>query len=91
MCRELSLRGIRFVRQQRLPVIYKGEVLDCELKLDLVVDGGLIVEVKAVEKILPIHRAQLLTYLRVYGVPVGLLINFDVTVLRDGIRRVLNG
>ena len=91
LCRELSLRGMRFGRQQKLPVLYKGELLDCELKIDLIIEGGLIVEVKVVEKILPIHRAQLLTYLRVYGVPVGLLINFDVTVLRDGIRRVLNG
>jgi GxxExxY protein len=91
LCRELSLRGMRFSRQQKLPVAYKDELLDCELKIDPIVEGRLVVEVKAVEKILPIHRAQLLTYLRLYGLPVGLLINFDVTVLRDGIRPVLNG
>lgn len=67
------------------------QLLDCEFRLDLVIAGTLIVEVKALEKIMPIHRAQLLSYLRLHDVWLGLLINFNVEVLRDGIRRVLNG
>lgn len=91
LCRELSLRHIRYVRQKRLPVIYKEQLLDCELRLDLLVEDAIIVEVKALEKLMPIHRIQLLSYLRLHGVWLGLVINFDVEVLRDGIRRVLNG
>ena len=91
LSRELSLMNIQFVRQKRLPVTYKGQLLDCEFRLDLVIAGTLIVEVKALEKIMPIHRAQLLSYLRLHDVWLGLLINFNVAVLRDGIRRVLNG
>jgi GxxExxY protein len=91
LCRELSLRNIRYVRQKRLPVIYKEQLLDCELRLDLLVEDAIIVEVKALEKLMPIHRIQLLSYLRLHGVWLGLVINFDVEVLRDGLRRVLNG
>lgn len=91
LCRELSLRNIRYIRQKRLPVIYKEQLLDCELRLDLLVEDAIIVEVKALEKLMPIHRIQLLSYLRLHGVWLGLVINFDVEVLRDGIRRVLNG
>jgi GxxExxY protein len=65
--------------------------LDCDLRLDLVVERVLIVEVKSVEKIIPIHQAQLLTYLRLQSLSVGLLINFNTEVLRDGLRRILNG
>ena len=89
-CRELTLRGISFRRQIDLPVIYKGLKLDRGYRLDVVVDGKVIVEVKAVERILPVHKAQLLTYLRITGTPVGLLINFNSPVLAEGIvRRVL--
>jgi GxxExxY protein len=91
LCRELSLRNMLFERQVPLPVKYKGEILDCAVKMDLVVERSVIVEVKAVEKVIPIHRAQLLTYLRLQRLWLGLLINFHVEVLRDGIRRVLNG
>jgi GxxExxY protein len=91
LCQELSLRNTRFRRQERLPVFYKGKLLGCELKLDLLVEERVIVEVKALEKIRPIHKAQLLTYLRLHDVRVGLLINFNVLILRDGVRRVLNG
>jgi GxxExxY protein len=70
---------------------YKGEVLDCHMKLDLLVEKTIIVEVKSVEKLIPVHRAQLLTYLRLQDLWLGLLINFNVELLRDGVRRVLNG
>jgi GxxExxY protein len=91
LCRELSLRSIQFVRQQTLPVFYKGQILDCEFRLDVLVARSVVVEVKAVEKITPIHRAQLLSYLKLQSVWLGLLLNFNVEVLRDGICRVLNG
>ena len=97
LCRELRLRGIGVERQISIPlnykdeVLYKGEVLDCQMKLDLLVGKSVIVEVKSVERLIPVHRAQLLTYLRLPGLWLGLLINFNVELLRDGVRRVLNG
>jgi GxxExxY protein len=91
LCRELSIRSIEFHRQKRVSVDYKGVPLDCELKIDLLISNLIIVEVKALEKILPVHKAQLLSYLRLHNVWLGLLINFNVEVLRNGIRRVLNG
>ena len=90
LCRELALREIPFVRQQSLPVGYKGVQLDCGYRLDIVVAGCVVVEIKAVEAVLPIHSAQLLTYLRLSGIRVGLLLNFNVAVLKDGIRRLVN-
>ncbi len=91
LCRELSLRGIPFVCQLDLPVTYKGMLLNCGYKIDLLVDQRLVVELKSTEKILPIHEAQLLTYMRLGGWQIGLLINFNTVVLKDGIRRrVLN-
>jgi GxxExxY protein len=90
LCRELSLRGIPFRFQLPLPVNYKGKLLDCGYRVDPLVDGQLLIELKSVEKILPIHEAQLMTYLRLGGWNVGLLINFNVRVLTDGIvRRVV--
>jgi GxxExxY protein len=91
LCRELRLRGIVVARQISGPVDYKGETLDCHVKLDLLVEKSLIVEVKAVDRLLQVHRAQLLTYLRLQDLWLGLLINFNVEILRDGMRRVLNG
>lgn len=91
LCKELRLRGIAVDRQISLPVNYKGEALDCYMKLDLLVEKSIIVEVKSVEKLIPVHRAQLLTYLRLQDLWLGLLINFNVELLRDGVRRVLNG
>jgi GxxExxY protein len=91
LCRELWLRHVRVDRQVPVPVRYKGGVLDCELRVDLVVERSVIVEVKSVEKLAPIHTAQLLTYLRMQQLWLGLLLNFNVGILRDGIRRVLNG
>ena len=90
MCHELSLRNIQFRAQSPLAVRYKGVDLGAELRLDLVINDRVIVEIKSVERILPVHIAQLLTYLRLTGLHTGLLLNFNVAVLRNGIvRRVL--
>jgi GxxExxY protein len=87
---ELSMRGISFRKELDLPLSYKGVKLDCGYRLDLVADDHVVVELKAVEQITPIHEAQLLTYLRLSGLRVGLLLNFNVAMMRDGItRRVL--
>ena len=91
LCRELNLRDVNFVRQLSLPVEYKGIKLNCGYRLDLLVENRVVVEIKAVEKINPIHEAQLLTYLRLGEWEAGLLINFNTLRLKDGIRRkVLN-
>ena len=90
LCHELRLRELQFRRHVDLPVLYKGLRLDCGYKLDLIVEDQVIVELKAVDKILPVHEAQLLAYLRLTNKRVGLLINFNVRVLVQGIvRRVL--
>ena len=84
------MRGVRFRRQVPLPLIYKGLLLDCRYQIELLVDEQVIVELKAIDKILPVHEAPLLTYLKLAHLRVGLLINFNVPVLRDVIvRRVL--
>lgn len=90
LCHELSLQGAAFERQVSLPVVYKDIKLDCGYLMDLVVEGEIVVELKTVEKILSIHEAQLLTYLKLYHRPVGLLVNFNVPVLRSGIKRIVN-
>ncbi len=92
LCRELELelRGIPFERQKELPIEYKGAKLDCGYRLDIVVAGRLILELKACENLQPIHEAQLLTYLKLTGIKVGLLINFNVPVLKEGIKRLVN-
>jgi len=82
------LKTMCFERQKPLPVEYKGVKLDCGYRLDLVVENQLIVELKACERLLPIHEAQLLTYLRLANIKVGLLINFNVPVLKEGIKRL---
>ena len=87
LCRELGMAGIPFVRQQKIPVLYKGERVDCDLRIDVIVDRTLAVEIKVVQQVLPVHEAQLLTYLRVAGLPLGLLLNFNEPTMRDGIRR----
>jgi GxxExxY protein len=91
LCKELGLRGIAVERQVSVPVVYKGTSLECSLKLDLLIERIIVVEVKSVEKLVDIHKAQLLTYLRLRELWLGLLINFNVAVLRDGVRRLLNG
>lgn len=87
LCRELSLRGVAFRREASLPLAYKGLKLECGYRMDILIDNQVVVEVKAVEALAPIHDAQLLTYLRLGGWKVGLLINFNEVVLKDGIRR----
>ena len=90
LCYELTLRGLRFQRQVPLPVVYKQIKLDCGFRMDLVVEDAVILEIKSVDAIHPVHEAQLLTYLKLSGKRVGLMINFNVPVLKDGItRRVL--
>jgi GxxExxY protein len=84
---QLAANGIRHECQVPLPLQYKGVKLDCGFRMDLVVEGPLVVELKSVESLLPIHEAQLLTYLRLASCELGLLINFDVPVLKDGVRR----
>ena len=91
LCRELDLRKVQFERQRQLPVDYKGIRLDCGYRLDLLVAGTVVVEIKAVDRLLPIHQAQLLTYLRLGGWKVGLLMNFNVAALKQGIKRVVLG
>ena len=87
---ELVQKGLTVQQQKPLPVIYKGVNLDCGYRLDLVIDDSVIVEVKAVDQLAPIHQAQLLSYLKLSGREVGLLINFNVKVLKQGIVRMVN-
>jgi len=84
---ELSHAQIRFQMEVPLTVRYKDVLLDCGYRIDLLVDGGLILEIKSVETLLPIHQAQILTYMRLAKIPIGLLINFNVTKLQNGIKR----
>lgn len=85
---ELNRRDLKVDRQVAVPVTYRDVRLDAGLRLDLVVEGTLLVELKAVETLLPVHQAQVLTYLKLSGLRLGLLINFNVPVIRDGIKRV---
>src|SRR5438445_1431188 len=90
LCHGLHLRGLAFQRQVDLPVPYKGLKLDCGYKMDVVVEDEVVLELKSIEKMLPVHEAQLLTYMKLSGKRVGLLINFNVPLLTQGIiRRVL--
>ncbi|MGH7975296.1 MAG: GxxExxY protein [Limisphaerales bacterium] len=90
LCHELSIAGISFERQKPLPVHYKNVKLDCGYRLDLAVEQKVIVELKTVENLMPIHEAQLLTYLKLSGFTLGLLINFNVPMLKNGIKRIAN-
>jgi GxxExxY protein len=90
LCHELSLQDMSVDRQRPLPVKYKGKKLDMGYRLDVVVDNAIILELKSCEKIEAIHKAQLLTYLKLSGLHLGLLLNFNVAVMRDGIVRVVN-
>ena len=90
LCKELSLRDISLERQRLLPLEYKGDKLDCGYRLDVVVEKSIILELKACEEIEPIHKAQLLTYLRLSNLSLGLLLNFNVPLMRDGIVRIVN-
>ena len=90
LCHELLLREIPFERQVALPVIYKGRRVDCAYRLDLVVDGRLIVELKAVSDITDVHMAQILSHLKLSGHHTALLINFNVPLPKQGVRRILH-
>jgi len=90
LCYELAQQGLPFARQVPLPVRYKDVKLDCGYRIDLLVDDLVIVELKAIESLSPIHEAQLLTYLKLAGKRVGLLINFNVPVLKEGLKRIVN-
>lgn len=89
LCHEFDLRQTHYKRQQALPVRYKGIKLDCGYRIDLLVENSVILELKAVEALEPIHEAQLLTYLKLTGFKIGLLINFNVPVLKQGIKRLI--
>ncbi|HEU5239473.1 MAG TPA: GxxExxY protein [Pyrinomonadaceae bacterium] len=91
LCRELLLRGIPFEREKPLPLEYKGIHLGCGYRVDLLVAGSVVVEIKSIEALAPIHDAQLITYLRIGGWRLGLLVNFNVAVLKTGIRRRILG
>ena len=90
LCHELGLSGLHFQRQVRLPVSYKGTRLDCGYVLDVVVEEKVVLELKAVDKLSPIHEAQFLSYLRLGGYHTGLILNFNAEVLRQGIRRLVH-
>jgi GxxExxY protein len=89
LCYELHQAAIAFRRQVPLPVVYKAVRLDCGYRMDLVIRDKVIVELKTVERLLPVHEAQLLTYLKLSGIPTGLLLNFSSAVLKDGLRRLV--
>ena len=89
LAQEMKIRGLNFQRQAPLPVVYKGTALDCGYRLDFVVEKAVVLELKSVGAIAPVHEAQLLTYLKLGGWTVGLLMNFNVPVLRNGIKRVV--
>ncbi|MDE0537252.1 MAG: GxxExxY protein [Rhodospirillales bacterium] len=90
LCYELSEKGISFDRQVDLPVSYKSIKIGAGYRLDIVVENKLIIELKTVERILPVHESQLLTYLKLSGIRTGLILNFNSAVLKDGIRRLVN-
>lgn len=89
LAQEFRLCRVAFQAESPVPIVYKGVQLDCSYRLDFLVERKIIVEIKSVEGLLPIHEAQLLTYLRITGCKVGLLINFNVPVLKQGIKRII--
>ena len=88
--RELELRGIQYQRQLPVPLNYKGKLIEVGFRADLVIDGKLLIELKAVEQIIPVYKAQVIICLQIMKLPLGLLINFNEVLIKDGIRRVLN-
>jgi GxxExxY protein len=87
---ELALAGLQVEREKILPLVYRGHAIDNAYRLDLIINAKLLVELKAIDGVLPIHRVQVITYLKLLQLPLGLLINFNVPLLKDGITRVLN-
>lgn len=90
LCYEISQANLSFERQVHLPVVYKEVKLDCGYRMDVVVENAVITEVKAIEHLLPVHEAQLLSYLKLHNKRLGLLFNFHVSVLKNGMRRIAN-
>src|SRR5271165_4402257 len=88
LCFELKQGGLAFRRRVSLPVVYKSVRLDCGYRLDIVVEQRVILELKTVERLLPVHEAQMLTYMKLSGLYVGLLLNFNTPTLKDGLRRM---
>ena len=89
LCQELQVNKIQFRRQVSLPIIYKNTRLNCGYEMDIVVEEKIVLELKAVEKLQPIHEAQLMTYLRLSGYRVGILMNFNVVLLKNGMKRLV--
>src|SRR5438477_10617962 len=87
---ELELRGIRHQQQLPVPLTYKGKLIEIGFRADFVMEGKLLIELKAVEQVIPVHKAQVITYLKIMKLPLGLLINFNEVLIKDGIRRILN-
>jgi GxxExxY protein len=89
LCYELQQNGLEFQRQVQLPIVYKSVRLDCGYRMDVVVEQQVILELKTVDRLMPIHEAQMLTYLKLSGLRIGLLLNFNSAVLKDGMRRMM--
>lgn len=89
LCREFEERGIQYERQKEIPILYKGEKISCSYRIDLVVGGQVIVELKSCSRIERIHEAQIMTYMKLTQIDIGLLINFNTVMLKDGIRRII--
>ena len=90
LCHELQFRGLSFERQKPLLLEYRGIKLDCDYQIDIVVENKVILELKCVDSITPVHEAQLLTYLRLSGLKIGLIPNFHVSLMRDGVKRLVS-
>ena len=91
LAHELRARRLHVLQQHPLPVVYQGVHIEVGYRVDLLVEGEIIVELKAITKVLPVHKAQLLSYVRLSGLRIGLLVNFHTAHLRDGVHRVVNG
>lgn len=89
LAHEFTMRGIQFERQKPLPIVYKGIKLDCGYRLDFLVSESVVVELKVVEKVMPIHQAQTITYLKLTNCKLGLILNFNVRLMKTGIKRVV--
>ena len=87
---ELELRGIKYQRQLPVPLNYKGKLIEVGFRADMILEGKLLIEPKAVEQVIPVHKAQVITYLKILKLPLGLLINFNEVLIKDGIQRILN-
>jgi GxxExxY protein len=91
LCEELTVRGIRFQSQVDIPLVYKGRNTGKTFRMDLLIEDMLVVELKAIDELKPVHEVQLLTYMKLSNKPIGLLVNFNVPILKDGIKRKING